>query len=269
MTKLFALIACLSFSFATLRADDGKDLEIQISAPLQAVDAVNNTVTVLGLTIAVPASVLTDGVAAGQFVTIHLASDTAPLAAVSLSLSGAYASAVTVQAPLQAVDGSANTVTLLGLAIDISSAAICGCNDNSTQTTPCPVSALTAGQSAEVVLDSSKLPALAALKVAVKNFTNQVGVVLCDGHGNEIADPNGTSINVTQSLKVKDSLSGKMSHKTVNLHSTTTGGDLSLAGLAPGRATFTITRNGKTFRKTITVGANDSETLKVKVPVKN
>jgi len=274
-----------------VRADDGPDLEIEIKAPIQAIDAVGNTITVLGLTIAVPASALEDhhhggkvltrkggaddggttttlgSFIVGQFVEVKLATDVAPLTATEVSDAGAYVVTSSIHGTVQAVDSDAKTVTVLGAVIDISTASFEGSNDDDSQNVSATAVVLTVGQSAEISLDDTKFPSLVATRVEVKNFTNQVGVELEDHHGNHVGDNDteDTIVDATQSVKVIDSVTGKRTHKSVHIHTTTRNGSANLTGLALGKAKLVITRNGKSYRKTVTIAPNGTSNVTVKV----
>jgi len=73
-----------------------------------------------------------------------------------------------IAAPLQAVDGTAMTVTLLGLTIDVSGATITG-TDGDDDSQPVTLDQLMAGERAIVHLDPTQLPALVALALEVRN----------------------------------------------------------------------------------------------------
>jgi hypothetical protein len=204
----------------------------------------------------------------GQFVRIKLASDTAPLTAVELKVEGAYANAVTIHAPIQAVDTTNKTVTVLDLTVDVSTAAFGGCDDANSTTTPTTIDTLAIGQNAELVLDASKLPALAALRVEVRNFTNQVDVEVDDKHGHKMGNDDGdVDVDVVQMVKVKDA-KGRAHRQAVAVHTTTHTGNVTVSGLSPGRARVTVTHNGKSSRKTVTVGPNSMANLRLKLKSK-
>lgn len=304
MHRHFLVALCLTvmliFSNVTL-ADGSGDLEIEITAPLTAVDTTANTITVLGLVISVPASALNgnnggnndgqngndDGqngdagddngggsgtpvtlasFAPGTLVTVKLSSDVAPFTATELRDEGAYSDHIKIKAPLQAVDAVAKTVTMLGLIIDVSTANFEGSNDDDSQTVTTTVADLAVGQSAEVTLDAGKLPALVATHIEVKNFTNQVDVELDDQNGNQVGDDSqDTTVDVVQQVIVTNPLTGKKLKKTLHIHTMTRTGKISLAGLVPGRAKLSVKHNGKAYHKNITVVPNGTNTVKIVV----
>ncbi|MEI6236114.1 MAG: DUF5666 domain-containing protein [Planctomycetota bacterium] len=320
---ILALIMPLVMVIAgVVRADDGGDLEIAIKAPVQAVDTVAGTITVLGLVINVPATAFTvggehhggghhsaikarhegesggggntgggdnsggddgdddndgdptnttpltlDTLIVGQFIEIKMSTDVAPLTAVEVSDAGGYTVNPKIHGTIQAVDTVANTVTVLGATIDISTATIDGCNDDDSETVATDAIVLAVGQSVSITLDPAQLPLLVATSVNVKNFTNQIDVELEDNHGNHVGDDDteDTTVDVTQSVKVVNTVTGKISKKTVHIRTKTRTGKISLAGLAPGKAKLVITRKGKSYRKMVTIAANGTSSIKVKV----
>lgn len=273
-------------------SDESNNLEIAIVGPLDAVDTTANTITVLGLTIAVPASALgnddnnesndsnDDGengdsggtpitlasFVPGMIVKVKLASDATPLTATELSEEGAYDDHIKILAPLQAVDTIANTVTMLGLKIDISTASFDGSNDDDSQTVSTTVADLAVGQSAEVTLDQTKLPLLVATSIEVKDFTNQVDCEIDDQNGDQVGDDTeDTTVDATEQVIVTNPMTGKKVKKTLHIHTATRTGKVKLSGLVPGRAKLTITRHGKTYHKTVTIAPNGTSALKIKV----
>jgi hypothetical protein len=102
----------------------------------------------------------------GQIVRIKLTSDVAPL--VATSIEGADDGSLVIAAPLQAIDATAMTITLLGLTIDVSGATIQG-NDGDDGGQPVTLDQLMAGERAVVHLDPAMLPALVALALEVRN----------------------------------------------------------------------------------------------------
>jgi hypothetical protein len=133
---LFVLGLILS---SQVRADDDDDhdddddrceeTEIQIRGPLDSVDLETTpaTVTIYGITIDVTDALqdehedLCGCLKAGSWVKIKLASDTEPLVATKIQLKGGYDSKAWIKAPLQAIDATVNTLTVLGVTIDVSS----------------------------------------------------------------------------------------------------------------------------------------------------
>lgn len=273
-------------SLATLscarESEDPADLSVEIQAPL---DAQNNattppTVTVLGLTLPVAASsssassrahgaddpgFVPPAVSTGQLVKVELLSDTPPLTAQSYAVVGAYDQSIKIKAPVQAVNAAGLTVTLLGLTVDISTAVLDGQNDDNSVSIPIAAAGLAVGQNAEITLDPAKLLALVAIKIEVRNFTNQLSLHIEDQHGVEIEnETEAIQIEVEQHLSLLDS-NGKRIKKTVHLETETHNGALDLSGLSPGRARVTLIRHGKTLHKNVTINANSAAQLKIKV----
>lgn len=269
--------------------DDFNDHNIEIQAPLQAQDNTTSppTIKVLGLTIAV-VSVSDDGaghrsrkqgsddgntpttpvtlipVTVGLLVKVELTGDAQPLTARSFKEVGGYETRVKVKGPLQAVDSAAKTITVLGLKIDISAAQVEGENDDRSASTLVTADSLAVGQNVEAYLDSTKLPALVATKLEVNNFSNQVALHIENEHGEIEHENEAIHVEVEQKITVLDD-NGKKVKKTIHLETETHDGTVNLSGLAPGKARVSMTRHGKTIRKNVTVGANASSSLKLKV----
>jgi hypothetical protein len=191
-------LAALALFASRVAADEGHGITIR--APLDAVDcaATPPTVTVLGLTIDVSTAQIDVGqgggggddlvafeqddgedgggggsgggcaaLVAGQSVRVTLASDATPLVATSVEDAGGDGGVV-IAAPLQTVDATGMTVTLLGLTIDVSGATITG-TDGDDGGQPVTLDQLMVGERALVQLDPTKLPALVALTLEVRN----------------------------------------------------------------------------------------------------
>ena len=109
----------------------------------------------------------------GQPVVVTFASDAAPLVATSVKQrgdgedDGEPDADVEIKAPLQAVDSTLLTVTLLGLTIDASTATIEG-NDGEGDEIPTDLTQAMPGEFADVLLDTTKLPALVATHVEIR-----------------------------------------------------------------------------------------------------
>jgi hypothetical protein len=163
--------------------DKCEETKIEISGPVDAVDleATPATITVYGLVIDL-SKVTADMeemcgcLKAGSWVKLKLESDTEPLIASELKLKNGYdTDDATIKAPLQAVDATAMTVTVLGLTIDVSTAKIEGAvSDNKCE--DADLTQLAEGQYVKVELDVAKLPELVATKVEVKNYVNEIVV---------------------------------------------------------------------------------------------
>jgi uncharacterized protein DUF5666 len=214
----------------------------------------------------------------GQTVAVKLASDAVPLAATAVKQDGK--DTVKIEAPLQAFDATAQTVTLLGLTIDTRGAAAEGADDDSSDgnSQPIDLSELMVGQFVEVKLASSTAP-LAATEIEVKNFSNQIEVEVHDRSGQEVEDVDdegnpvddvdvevmqvigvqGTNPSPTGTLRVK---------KTLHFH-TGSHGRFTLSGLATGRARVFVTRvhGGETSigRRSVPVHANVSRSIRIRL----
>ena len=281
-TKLPALVATL--------VEVQIDSLVVIQAPLDAVDcaATPPTVTVLGLTIDVSTATIhaggddgeddgedgedSDGGCAGlvpgKLVRVVLASDTTPLVAILVKQhdgedDGEDGGTVEIKAPLQADDSTAQTVTLLGLTIDVSTAGLDG------GTPPIDFTKLVVGQVAEVHLDASKLPALVATNLQVTNVGSDVDVEVDDPSGTEVDDPDDdVDIDVTETVVTKHA--GTTKHTKTTLHFHTTGhGSFHLSGLPAGGAKIKVTRvqGGVTMGRSqgVRLKSNKAQTLRLKL----
>jgi hypothetical protein len=244
-------------------SDETADVEVRIHAALTATDcgAVPPTVTVLGLRIDVSAAAIgAENIGAvacgalvdGQPVEVKLASDILdalsglPTATVVEQGGG---NAVTVQAPIQAFDETAMTVTLLGVAVDVSAAALHGAGDDPSDNNwhPIPVSFLMVGQSAEMALDPLRLPNLVATVVEVKNVTNEVEVELTDTDGDEVYDEEeDVDVSVEETVVVRN-LSPLATRRTKRLKRIlhfymSAHGSFILSGLPTGSAKILVVR---------------------------
>jgi hypothetical protein len=261
MLGVFAL--ALAPAHRATADDETGDVEIKIQAALDATDcaAVPPTITVLGLSIDVSTAAFEgegasscEALVAGQPVEVQLASDIAPLVATKIDQNGdGHGEAdVDVKAPLQASDATAQTITVLGLTIDVSGATLGGADDNDTEGSnqPIDLSQLMVGQFVEVNLDAGQLPALVATQLEVKNFGNGIDVEVDDPDGTEVdgVDNNGdpvddVEVDVTETVKVQNTTPGmpKKVVKTLSFH-TASNGSFTLSGLPTGKAKITVTR---------------------------
>lgn len=262
--------------------DETGDVEIKIAATLDAVDctATPPTVSVLGLTIDLSNaanegdSESTEGdtgdgtgdgsgddgggdsnggcaaLQVGQSVEVKLASDvpdptTGHLVATEVEQGGDGEAAI--QAPLQGVDSTGQTITLLGLMVDVSHASFDGADDNSEDgsSQAIDLSQLMVGQSVEVKLDASQLPALVATELEVKNFANQVEVELDDENGEVDDGEDDVDIEVDETVVVQNPTAAAAAPRRVKqvIHfRMSTSGSFVLPGLPTGRAKITATR---------------------------
>jgi hypothetical protein len=204
-------------------------------------------------------------VAVGQIIKVELVGDTLPLTASSYSDVSAYEQNIKLKAPVQAVDAVNKTITVLGLTVDISTATADGANDDHSLSVPIATASLVVGQNAEIYLDGTKLPALSALRIQVRNFSNQVAVHMTKEHGAEIENEvEAIHVEVEQKISVLDS-HGKKVNKTSHQVTETHNGVFDLSGLSPGRARITVVRNGTTVRKSVTIKPNMAVPLAIKL----
>jgi len=273
-----ALLALLAFAVQLAGADSGGDeSEIEIKAPLEAVNctAVPPTITVLGLSIDIGAAKFDDdgdddeagsvvgcgGLVVGQIVEVELASDlpnttTGLLTALKLEAEDEGCDeddCVEIEAPIQAVDAVGQTLTVLGLTIDISQAEIDGDDHDESDASnegeghaALDPSQLIVGQFVEVKLASNQ-PPLTATEIEIKNFATGVEIDVVDASGNDVDDDDDdVQIVVTLSptppaagtSKTSKSVKGK---KTLTFTARSKGHTV-LSGLLAGRAKLLITR---------------------------
>jgi len=161
-----------------------------------------------------------------------------------------------IDARIQAFDTTANTITVLGLVIDVSKAKIEGlknkndkaenhAEDTDEEMDP---SQLTVGQFVEVRLASATAP-FSTHEVDVMNFDNEIEVKLMDENGNEVEDDaEDVNIDVKEAVKVRDD-AGRVHTKVVKFH-TTSSGSFTLRGLPTGMAKIFVKRDngGKAVR---------------------
>lgn len=187
-----------------------------------------------------------------QTVEVTLSSDVAPLAATEVK-QGTGKQNVEVKAPIQSVDATAKTITVLGLSIDVSGANLAGADDDSNDgnSQPIDLSELMTGQFVELRLASSTAP-LAATELEVKNFSNQVEVEVEDSNGNQIDDVDeqgnpvdDIDVDVAETVVVQGPPSATgapvATKKIVHFH-TASSGRFVLGGLPTGGARITVTR---------------------------
>jgi len=271
-----ALLALLAFAVQLAGADSGGDgSEIEIKAPLEAVNctAVPPTITVLGLSIDIGAAKFDDdddeagsvvgcgGLVVGQVVEVELASDlpnttTGLLTALKLEAEDEECDedeCVEIEAPIEAVDAVGQTLTVLGLTIDISQAEIDGddhgeadASDEGEGHASLDPSQLIVGQFVEVKLASNQ-PPLTATEIEIKNFATGLEIDVVDANGDDV-DDDDDDVQVVVTLsptppaagtsKTSKSAKGK---KTLTFTARSKGHTV-LSGLPAGRAKLLITR---------------------------
>jgi hypothetical protein len=296
---------------AVVAADDETDdVAMRLQAPLDATacDATPPTVTVLGLVIDVSTASIdatggsdgesegeddgADGQAAGQGgcrglvvgqgVEVALASDAVPLVATAVANGGD--GEPKLQGPVQAVDPTLHTITVLGLVIDVSAANLDGADDDATDgaSQAIDLATLMPGQIAEVQSDPSRLPALVATELQVKNFTNQVAVEVDDTSGEEVddvddsgAEMDDVSVDVSEMVLVQTAATTatgravtRRARKVLTFHRVSNG-SVQLSGLPTGVARVVATRvhDGvtTTARRAVVVRGNQTRTVRVRL----
>jgi len=298
---LLGLAFCIG-SLQAVRAsdDESEDTLLEIKAPVQAVDCtvVPPTVTVLGITIPVPTDVSSssssrrkgaddngsddDTVACsslvvGQIVEIKFASATAPLTASRLESTGS--TDTKVQGRIDAIDPSAQTITVLGITIQVAGARIDGSSDTDDNSSTddnsldsvLTFSQLAVGQFVEARLNVAVLPSLVATEVEVRNFTNQVGLTFDDKDDSLDNDDDAIEIEIEHTyvvLEPKPTGTGMRRVKKVITYRYTANGATTLPGFPTGVAKVNAVRtsDGATAKKSIRVkgGQTTSGILKLK-----
>ncbi|MBI3784794.1 MAG: carboxypeptidase regulatory-like domain-containing protein [Deltaproteobacteria bacterium] len=212
------------------------------------------------------------GLTPGQTVDIKFSSDAPPTVA-AVETSGDQG--LDIKGPIQAVDATAKTVTILGFVIDVSSAEIGG-SDNEDDGAPpqaTTLDQLVVGQVVEVKLDAGQLPALVAAELDVKNFTNEVDVEVDDQNGNEVDDMDDSGnpvddvdVSVTETVKVTSPTGTQRVKRTIAMHKLANG-SFRLSGLPTGMAKITVTRSHagavSSRKKSVKVRANTVKALRV------
>jgi len=309
-----AFIGVLALRAQPAAADDETDnVEIKIQAPLDAVDCTANTISVLGLTIDISTASIdseqadasnqdgsgsdsggddgggsSDGsgtgqggcsaLIAGQSVEVKLASDAAPLSATEVSQSGD--DGIEIKAPVQSADATGQTITVLGLTVNVANANMGGddhAGDDSGETVD--LTQVMPGQFVEMQLDASQLPALVATELHVRNFTNQVEVEVDDSTGQQIDDTDDTGapaddveVEVDETVMVQNPATSTVRQrhvrKVIQLH-TASNGSFVLSGLPTGRAKIRVSRthNGTTTggKRTVVVRPNVTRGVRVRL----
>ena len=286
-----SLLVATAFAVQFSVADNGGETEIEIEAPLEAVNClgVPPTVTVLGLVIDISQAKGEEGetlncaaLLVGESVEIKLGSDvpnatTGLLTAVKLEAEGEECDdddCVEIEAPIQSVDPIGHTITILGLVIDISQAEIEGDdegeladhNEGEDDQPSAPIT-LIAGQFVEVKL-ASNVPPLVATEVEVKNSGTGIEVEIVDQNGDEIEDDDDDiQVVATVTPSNKSDVKGGKKTLTFRAHSN---GRVRLSGLPAGKAKLAITRIHSTGKSTGKASAviQPQETTKVTTRLK-
>jgi len=296
---LFALVALPA---PRAIADDETDaVEFKVEAPMEVAECGGSppTITLLGLTIDVSNAEFEVGTGmgagtcadlfVGQMVEVELASDTPDATSgffVALKVEAGDEMAedmeeleadevAEIDAPIQAFEAGANTITVLGLVIDISQAKIEGLKDRDDEDEiddaaddddeAVDPSELTVGQFVEVKL-ASATPPFSANEVDVKNFENEIEVKLLDEDGDEVKDDaENVEIDVKEIVKVKDD-AGRVHKKVLEFHSTSNG-SFKLHGLPTGKAKIVVKRDngGNEGRATRVVKVKGNKTKHIRM----
>lgn len=257
-----SLLVLTAFAVQFAVADNGDDTDVEIKAPLDAVNCsgVPPTVTVLGLTIDISQAKGEDGavvncaaLVVGQLVEVKLASDipnttTGLLTALKVESEGEDCEdgdCVEIEAPIQAADPVGQTITVLGLVIDVSQAEIEGDDDGEDDQPAAPIQ-LIVGQFVEVELASNQAP-LVATEVEVKNSGTGIEIEIVDQNGNEIEDDDDDIEVVATVTPAKTSTTGTAKALTKGGKKNFTfrakgNGSMVLSGLPAGKAKLAITR---------------------------
>jgi hypothetical protein len=288
------LLALGAFAVRLAVADDETEhVKIKIKAPLDAVDCVATpaTISLLGLTIDISQATFDDDedgaiftcadLTVGRVVEASLASDIGPLSALKLEAEDEECEdedCVEVEAPIQAIDQTAGTITVLGLVVDISQADLEADDDEEGTGTKPPIdlSLLIVGQFVEMELASNQ-PPLVATELEVKNFNNGVEIDPIDRDGNEVEDEDDdVEIQVTVTATVapnapagaRSARTAKAAKKVFKFHARSNG-RIILNGLPTGSAKIVVTRihNGSksTGKFSATIQANTTQQLRVKL----
>ena len=199
----------------------------------------------------------------GNFIKVELSSDATPLVAAAVQDWGGYDEGYRLKAPIQAVTSNGNviTVTVLGLVVDVSNAFIFGNSDDDSESMPLTLADLAVGQNISITLDETKLPALVATHLNIRKASNEVEVDCDDGSGELSSD---LTIDSSQVVRGKSTVTGKLIKKTIKLHTVTRSTKLVLRGLFPGKAKITYQYKGKKHTAKVTVAPNGLTNLKLK-----
>ncbi|HEX7409457.1 MAG TPA: hypothetical protein VF515_17650 [Candidatus Binatia bacterium] len=121
---------------------------------------------------------------------------------------------IKIQAPIQNIDATAQTITLLGLTVDVSGANLDGADDSGQNTQPIDFTQLIVAQFVAVQLASNTSP-FVATGLELKNFSNQVQIEVeievDDSNGQQVDDVdsngnpvNDVSVDVTDTVPVQN-----------------------------------------------------------------
>ncbi len=208
---------------------------------------------------------------AGQPVEVKLTSDQTPLAATEVTQNGT-SEEFTIQAPIQGVDANTQTITVLGLAIDVSGSGLDGADDSGDSSQPIDLGQLITGQFVEVRL-ASGTPPLTATETEVKNFANQADVQVEDADQSTIDDTDASGnriddveVDATATVGLRNPAG--LVHKSLQFH-TSSNGSFNLAGLPTGLVRIQVTRVHNDIRqvgrRTLRVKPNTSRHVRLRL----
>jgi hypothetical protein len=296
---LSLLLAVGAFAVRLAVADDEtENVTIKIKAPLDAVNCVSTpaTISLLGLTIDISQAAFDDdedgavltcaNLTVGRVVEASLASDipnstTGLLSALKLEADDEECEdedCVEVEAPIQAINQTGQSITVLGLVVDISQADLEADDDEdgTGSKPPIDLSLLIVGQFVEMKLAPNH-PPLVATELEVKNFNNGVEIDPIDSNGNEVEDEdNDVEIDVTVTATVaphapagaRSARNAKVSKKVFKFHARSNG-RIILNGLPTGTAKIVVTRlhggSRSTGKSSAKILANTTQQLRVKL----
>lgn len=274
--------AAALFSLAprmSLADDESGQVSLELTAPLEAVNCATAppTATILGATFLLTGTEGDDdaidcaGLLVGSMVEAEFASAVAPLSIAEIQPATLPAS-IEIQGPVEAVDASAQTVTVLGITANVAGAGVEGSDDDDATTIPIDLATLIPGQIISMELDAAQVPALVAFEVKLMNYTNQVEVVVEDEDGTEVEDVNDDgSPNETMDVSVTERVRtpGGVQRKTTLQLNRSASGRFVLSGLPTGNAKVTVirdlegTRSAK--RKSVKIVPNVKTTVRLKL----
>jgi hypothetical protein len=249
--------------------------QITVQAPIEALDCTTPdlppNITMLGLGIDVSnvkfgggdwhryechgEQSICDYLSVGQVVKVELTSDitdtvTGFLMASELNIRHGHDDGVKIFAPLQTIDTSALTVTVLSLDVGIGNAILL--DDNKHLVTP---DKLFGGQFVLLDLASSQ-PPLSATKLVAQADATQVHITVLDKKGKKVAGDLRADVTIKSGEQIRQ------------IHSTGNG-TIHLTGLPEGKAKIVVTsvQNGQTSKGTASfkVKADDNKSITVRL----
>ena len=266
LTLSLVLCALVAMPAHRAMADDETDeLEFRVQGTLAAADCTANTISVLGLSIAIGTAridttggVCTDLVVGDQ-VEAKLASDilndAGKLKAGRVTPQGNSGSGPRLKGPIQTVNADKSVITLFGLNVAVNNSTQLGGLDDHGSLADDTVdpSQLIVGQFVQVRL-AGETPPLLAEEVEIENFTNEVEVEIENEHGIEIHDRfeievhNHTLIRTLAAAAPLDGATARRSR--TRTFKTRSHGNFTLHGLFSGEARIELRRehNGRQTR---------------------